>query len=62
MINIIVFRYQPPQDKAPHLETYSVEEKEKMKVLDALNYINQHHHAGIAYRSSCRRANVDHVR
>ena len=25
-----------------------------MKVLDALNYINQHHQAGIAYRSSCR--------
>lgn len=54
MINIQVLRYQPPQDKAPHLETYSVEEKEKMKVLDALNYINRHHQAGIAYRSSCR--------
>ena len=54
MINIKVLRYQPPQDKAPHLETYSVDKKEKMKVLDALNYINQHHQAGIAYRSSCR--------
>jgi len=54
MINIKVLRYQPPQDKAPHIETYSVDKKEKMKVLDALNYINQHHQAGIAYRSSCR--------
>ncbi len=54
MINIQVLRYEPPQDKAPHLETYSVDKKEKMKVLDALNYINQHHQAEIAYRSSCR--------
>ena len=54
MINITVLRYQPSKDTAPHFEIYSVEEKEKMKVLDALNYINQHHKAGIAYRSSCR--------
>ncbi|BDZ71911.1 fumarate reductase (CoM/CoB) subunit TfrB [Methanobacterium petrolearium] len=54
MIDITVKRYQPPQDEEPHFETYSVEEKEKMKVLDALNYINQHHHVNIAYRSSCR--------
>jgi fumarate reductase (CoM/CoB) subunit B len=54
MINIKVMRYEPPQDEDPHLETYSVEEKEKMKVLDALNYINQHHQTNIAYRCSCR--------
>jgi fumarate reductase (CoM/CoB) subunit B len=54
MINIKVMRYEPPQDEDTHLETYSVEEKEKMKVLDALNYINQHHQANIAYRCSCR--------
>ncbi|HMK54835.1 MAG TPA: fumarate reductase (CoM/CoB) subunit TfrB [Methanobacteriaceae archaeon] len=54
MINITVLRYDPQQDKEPYFETYSIEEKEKMKVLDALNYINQHHHAQLAYRSSCR--------
>lgn len=54
MININIMRYQPPADKEPHLETYSVEKKEKMKVLDALNYLNQHHQANIAYRCSCR--------
>ena len=54
MININILRYQPPQDEEPHFETYSVDEKEKMKVLDALNYINQHHQANIAYRCSCR--------
>ncbi len=54
MIDINIMRYQPPEDKEQHLETYSVEKKEKMKVLDALNYINQHHQANIAYRCSCR--------
>lgn len=54
MININVMRYQPLEDEKPHLETYSIEKKEKMKVLDALNYINQHHQANIAYRCSCR--------
>ncbi|MBI4813542.1 MAG: succinate dehydrogenase/fumarate reductase iron-sulfur subunit [Methanobacterium sp.] len=54
MINISVMRYQPLQDEEPHLESYSVQKKEKMKVLDALNYINQHHQANIAYRCSCR--------
>lgn len=54
MINISVMRYQPSENEAPYLETYSVEKKEKMKVLDALNYINQHYQANIAYRCSCR--------
>lgn len=54
MINITVMRYQPSEDEEPYPESYSVEKKEKMKVLDALNYINQHHQADIAYRCSCR--------
>jgi len=54
MINISVMRCQPLQDEEPHLESYSVKKKEKMKVLDALNYINQHHQTNIAYRCSCR--------
>jgi fumarate reductase (CoM/CoB) subunit B len=54
MINISVMRYQPSEDEEPYLESYSVENKDKMKVLDALNYINQNHQANIAYRCSCR--------
>jgi fumarate reductase (CoM/CoB) subunit B len=54
MIEIKVFRYDPQIDAKPHLETYQVDKKEKMKVLDALNYINEHYPANIAYRSSCR--------
>ncbi|MEL7669868.1 fumarate reductase (CoM/CoB) subunit TfrB [Methanobacterium sp.] len=54
MIAIKVLRYDPAKDEKPYYETYEVEETEKMKVLDALNYINQKYGAGIAYRCSCR--------
>lgn len=54
MIKIEVFRYDPLKDDKSHLKTFMVEEKEKMKVLDALNYINEHYDANLAYRSSCR--------
>jgi len=54
MIKIKVLKYDPEMDKEPYFETYDVEEKEKMKVLDALNYINEKYNANIAFRSSCR--------
>jgi fumarate reductase (CoM/CoB) subunit B len=54
MIEIKVLRYDPSRDDESHFETYMVDKKEKMKVLDALNYINQHYPANIAYRCSCR--------
>lgn len=54
MIKIKVFRYHPPKDENSRFETYMVEEKDKMKVLDALNYINETYGAQISYRSSCR--------
>jgi len=54
MIKIKVLRYNPQEDKIPHFETYEVEKTEKMKVLDALDYINEKYKANIAYRSSCR--------
>lgn len=54
MIEIKVLRYDPKKDVKPYLETYNVEKTEKMKVLDALSYINQKYGANIAYRCSCR--------
>ncbi|MGF7118055.1 fumarate reductase (CoM/CoB) subunit TfrB [Methanobacterium oryzae] len=53
MIEIKVLRYSPGDEK-PHYETYNVEKTEKMKILDALNYINEKYNANIAYRCSCR--------
>ncbi|MGC9516622.1 MAG: fumarate reductase (CoM/CoB) subunit TfrB [Methanomicrobiales archaeon] len=54
MIKIKVLRYDPQKDEKPYFETYEIEETKKMKVLDALNYINEKYNANIAYRSSCR--------
>lgn len=54
MINIRVLRFEPGVDEKPHLESYEIPSKEKMKVLDALQLINKIHGANIAFRSSCR--------
>ena len=54
MIKVKVFRYHPQEDDESCLETFKVNKKEKMKVLDALNYINENYDAKISYRCSCR--------
>lgn len=53
MITINVERYDPVEDRH-YMETYEIEKTEKMKVLDALNEINEKYDADIAYRYSCR--------
>lgn len=54
MIKVKVLRYHPQKDDESRLETFKVDKKEKMKVLDALNYINDNYNAKISYRCSCR--------
>lgn len=54
MIKVNILRQNPEKGETPHIESYNVEEKDKMKILDALNYINQEYNADIAYRCSCR--------
>lgn len=54
MIKVKILRYDQKKDEEPYFETYEIEKKEKMKILDALNYINEKYNANIAYRSSCR--------
>ncbi len=54
MIEVKVLRFNPQTDEKPHLETYEIDKKEKMKVLDALNDINEKYDARISYRCSCR--------
>ncbi|MDI9618971.1 fumarate reductase (CoM/CoB) subunit TfrB [Methanothermobacter sp.] len=49
-----VLRFEPGVDEKPHLESYDIPSKEKMKVLDALQLINKMYNANIAFRSSCR--------
>ncbi|WP_414469421.1 fumarate reductase (CoM/CoB) subunit TfrB [Methanobacterium sp. ACI-7] len=54
MIEVKVLRYDPQKEEKPYFQSFSVEKTEKMKVLDALNFINQKYGANIAYRCSCR--------
>ncbi len=54
MIQVKVLRFDPEKEEKPHLETYEINKKEKMKVLDALNDINEKYDAQISYRCSCR--------
>lgn len=54
MIKVQILRFNPDKDSNPHIETYKLDKKEKMKVLDALNDINQNYDAQISYRCSCR--------
>ncbi|MCD7781959.1 MAG: succinate dehydrogenase/fumarate reductase iron-sulfur subunit [Methanosphaera sp.] len=53
MINVNVKRYDPVKDES-YMESYEVEKSNKMKVLDALQQINDKYDANIAYRYSCR--------
>ena len=54
MIKVNILRQDPEKDEVAHLESYDVQETDKMKILDALNYINKEYNANIAYRCSCR--------
>ena len=54
MIKVQILRFNPDKDSKPHIETYKLDKKEKMKVLDALNDINEKYGAQISYRCSCR--------
>lgn len=54
MIEVKVYRYHPQKDETSHLESYTINKTDKMKVLDALNSINEKYGAHISYRSSCR--------
>ena len=53
MITVNVKRYDPEEDKH-YIESYEIEKTDNMKVLDALQQINNKYDAKIAYRYSCR--------
>ncbi|WP_455644968.1 fumarate reductase (CoM/CoB) subunit TfrB [Methanosphaera sp.] len=53
MITVNVKRYDPKKEES-YMESYEIEQTDKMKVLDALQQINNKYNADIAYRYSCR--------
>ena len=54
MIKVYVSRFNSETDTEPHLECYEIEKTPHMKVLDALQAINEKYDADISFRSSCR--------
>ena len=54
MIKVYVSRFNSETDTEPHLECYEIEKTPHMKVLDALQAINDKYDADISFRSSCR--------
>ena len=54
MINVYVSRFNSETDAEPHLECYEIEKTPHMKVLDALQAINEKYDEDISFRSSCR--------
>jgi len=54
MIEIQVLRFDREKDKKPYFEKYKIEKANKMKILDALTYVNENYDTNLSFRSSCR--------
>ena len=54
MIKVYVSRFNKEVDTEPHLECYEIEKTPHMKVLDALQAINEKYDTDISFQSSCR--------
>jgi fumarate reductase (CoM/CoB) subunit B len=54
MIEIQVLRFDREKNRKPYFEKYKIEKANKMKILDALTYINENYNANLSFRSSCR--------
>lgn len=49
-----IYRFNPEEDKRPYYQTYAVEIREGMTVLDTLNEIKWTQDGGLTFRRSCR--------
>lgn len=54
MITVNVSRFNKEKDLKPYFESYEIEKTQGMKLLDALQAINDKYDADISFRSSCR--------
>ncbi len=53
-ITIAVIRTNPETDMKPQKVVYTIPYSEKMRVMDALNYVRENIDSSLAYRWSCR--------
>ncbi len=56
ILTLKIFRYEPETDKRPYYDTFQVEEREYMSVLDALLEIQHEQDGSLAFRYACRGA------
>jgi succinate dehydrogenase / fumarate reductase, iron-sulfur subunit len=54
VVTFNIQRYDPEQDKKPHLQEFTVTEKRGMTILDGLLYIKENLDSTLAFRTSCR--------
>lgn len=54
--NLRVFRYDPEKNTDPHYDTFTVDYREGMTVLEALLWVLENKDASLAFRYSCREA------
>lgn len=54
MVTVYVKRFDREKDEEAHIESYEIEETPGMKILDALEAINEKYDADISFRSSCK--------
>ena len=54
MVTFNIQRYNPEQDKKPHLQEFTVTAKRGMTILDGLLYIKENLDSTLAFRTSCR--------
>lgn len=56
MIKVSVQRYRPELDEKPFMQDFEIPFENDMSVIDALQYIKDHHDGSLSFRWSCRMA------
>ncbi|MDO5850602.1 MAG: fumarate reductase (CoM/CoB) subunit TfrB [Methanobacteriaceae archaeon] len=54
MVTVYVKRFDKEKDEEAHIESYEIDETPGMKILDALELINEKYDEDISFRSSCK--------
>ncbi len=55
-VKLNILRYDPTRDDKAYYRVYPVPLRQRLTVLDALNYIKEHIDSGISFRQGCRSA------
>lgn len=53
-IELVVQRFNPERDERPYLESYSIEVKPEMSIIEMLDEFRERYDPGLAFRKGCR--------